>query len=190
MPYHPAKVFRRTGERTYCVQLARDPVTTTPEGLAAASGAITMMPGVIDVQCTSVDWTWNTGHNGRQWQQDMLHALERRLQKIGTRDMFNWGYAQQCRCLVQPIDVSEGVEIMLGPYHPERRAFVRCSLRCDMGKLRMKKDDCDGCTSSGQQGAIVHKKRGISIDDNDGGDGKQKHQSQKPPRKKRRAGLQ
>ena len=169
MTYHPAKVFRRTGDRTYCVQLARD----TAETIASTCHApVIMMPGVIDAHCISLDWRWNTAHHDRQWHQDMLHALEHRLHKLGTRAMFDWN---QGGCVVQVIDVSEGVEIMLGPYHPERRAFVQCSMRWDLDKLKIGGSVC-GVKRQQQQ-------RDCSSQE------EQQEQQQQGSRKKRRAGL-
>ncbi len=119
-----ARVFRRTDNRSYSVQLMAEE---------------RVLPGVIEVHCADVDWLWNTEHMDRQWQEDRLFLLERRLQKLGTRQMFasGEGKGMPLKCVVAPIDFSEGVEVELGQYVPARAAFVQCRLRADLSKLQV-----------------------------------------------------
>lgn len=107
--YRRAKIFRRTGKRSFAVQL---------EGF----------PGVVEVHCTSEDW----GYMARTWSD--ASELEDRMCTIGTPRMFvkdkrsGTVAAKKEKC-ARPIDFCEGVEIALGPYDPRRRAFVQCALR-------------------------------------------------------------
>ena len=94
------------------------------------------MPGVIEIYCKDVDWLWNTQGMGRDWQEDALHLLEKRLSKLGTRGMFAWTGEGVPECVVAPIDYAEGVEVELGPYVPARTAFVQCRLRGNLSKLQ------------------------------------------------------
>jgi len=128
-----AKVFRRTGDRSYSVQLML-PVQKQ-ERRGEEDAPYNPMPGVIEIHCRDVDWLWNTQGMGRDWQEDALHLLEKRLGKLGTRSMFLWTGEGVPECVVPPIDYSEGVEVELGPYVPARTAFVQCRLRANLSKL-------------------------------------------------------
>lgn len=117
MVFRPAKIFRRIGPNAFAVQLKG-------------------CPGVVQVFCTDMDWgvASSSSHTSRQF----LADLELRLCKLGTRSMFSvqrraatteTADAVAVKCSVQPVGFHEGVEISLGPYDPNRHAFVQCKLR-------------------------------------------------------------
>ena len=129
----PAKVFRRTGEKSFSVQLM-----TAPGGK--------YLPGVVEVHCTKVDWgnhpmlaVDQLSGDSRGQCEDKTRSggwqLWERLQTMGTAEMFitpGTSSATSEPGIVKGrghMGVSEGVEICLGQYEPRRHAFMRCELR-------------------------------------------------------------
>lgn len=143
--FFPAKVFRRTGEKSFAVQLMG------PGGM--------YFPGVIEVYCLNVDWSNHPMLGSREQEASDGKArsggwmLSERLRTMGTPEMFSrmqprestTGHGtgpadasnhahrheqqQQQQQWNGHMCTSEGVEICLGPYEPCRHAFIRCELR-------------------------------------------------------------
>lgn len=79
---------------------------------------------MVEVHCVDEDW----GQMADRW--SVAGALEDRLCRIGTLNMFAWDdKAQRKVPVVHPMDFGEGVEVELGEYDVKRRAFVQCRLR-------------------------------------------------------------
>lgn len=109
--FRPVKIFRRTGQNSFAVQV---------QGC----------PGVTHVFCSHMDWDGSSSSSSSSSHSKLLDDLEYRLCKLGTCGMFAWDDSEHAmRCNVKPIAFEEGVQVRLGQYDASRHAFVQCSLR-------------------------------------------------------------